>query len=54
VNFYRQESAIYEGKSGKMTGKLSKLKKKNSFLIEEKKARQAVEFVETAIQVDEA
>lgn len=38
VNFYRQESAIYETKNEKAGAKLEKLKKKNSRLLEEKTA----------------
>lgn len=37
-----------------MTGKMTKLKRKNSKLIDEKKAKEAVEFFEIAIQVEEA
>ena len=32
VNFYRQESAIYEERNSKLTGKISKMKKRNSIL----------------------
>ena len=44
--FYRQETAVFEGKNEKLTTKLSKLKKKKSVLIEEKKQREQIQYNE--------
>ena len=52
VNFYRQESAIYEGKNTKMQNKLQKLKTKNSLLVDEKKQQASIQKLEVACQVD--
>lgn len=42
INYYRQESAIFESKNEKMTVKLQKMKKKNFALLAELQVRQSV------------
>lgn len=53
VNFYRQESAIYENKNSKLTSKLSKLKKRNSSLVSEKQIREMIQMDSKESQVEE-